>query len=372
MAALARRVLHLDIAWRPSKNRCTRTPSETHPLTLPFVHRLNDFRRTPQYQDVSRRTKRVAAAPFLSVPRFRRATVVFGLLAPLLALVACQSGSGAKCEMTQVAQVPMELQGGLMTIPLGINGHWSRFVIDSGAERTTVSSEFAHQLNLPRATGAVTKTVGIGGATNTADVTIERLVIGGLQFPVNRIATGLFSLRNSRGLQADGLLGADILLAFDLDIDIPARKLTFYRSQACQPGEPFSNDPAFAIEGIRVSKDRMLVPLRLDGVVGLAVLDTGAENTVVGANLARQTGLTEEVLSYEPQLRMQGVGGVALARSHRFRQLEIGREQVRRPEILVLPSDLDIGDALLGGDFFRSRRIWLSFRHRQLFFAGRP
>ena len=134
---------------------------------------------------------------------------------------------------------PHENAGRLLTIPVGIDGHWARFVIDSGAERTTVSEEFAHQLNLSSDTRYVTRATGIGGSTNTADVAIAWLVIGGVQFPVNRIATGLFSLTSPQGLQADGLLGADILLAFDLDIDIPARKLTFYRSQSCRRANHF-------------------------------------------------------------------------------------------------------------------------------------
>ena len=113
----------------------------------------------------------------------------------------------------------------------------------------------------------------------------------------------------------------------------------------------------------------MIVPFRLDGIVGLGVLDTGAERSVVGASLAHQTGLTAAILSHDPQSKMQGVGGAAIAHVHLFRQLEVGRETIHGPEILVLPSDLGIVDALLGADFLRSRRTWLSFRSRQLIFA---
>jgi len=263
----------------------------------------------------------------------------------------------------------MKLQGGLLTIPIGIDGHWARFVIDSGAERTTVSDEFAHRFNLSSDTRYVTRATGIGGSTKTADVAITRLVIGGIQFPINRIATGLFSLRSPQGLQADGLLGADILLAFDLDIDIPARKLTFYRSQSCRPDESLLKGPVVAVEGIGVSKDRLIVPFRLDGIVGRGVFDTGSEKSVVGASLAHQIGLTAAILSQDPQSKMQGVGGASTARAHLFRELEVGRETIHGAEILVLPSDLGTADALLGADFLRNRRTWLSFRSRQLIFA---
>ena len=56
-------------------------------------------------------------------------------------------------------------------------------------------------------------------------MTIDRLVLGGVHFPIDRIAVGSFRLQTARGLSADGLLGADILLAFDMDIDVPEGKL---------------------------------------------------------------------------------------------------------------------------------------------------
>ena len=69
-------------------------------------------------------------------------------------------------------------------------------------------------------------------------MTVDRLVLGGVHFPVERIAVGRFVLQNARGLNADGLLGADILTAFDMDIDVPAGKLTLYRSRCASNARP--------------------------------------------------------------------------------------------------------------------------------------
>ena len=108
---------------------------------------------------------------------------------------------------------------------------------------------------------------------------------------------------NGRGLDADGLLGADILLAFDLDIDVPDGKLTLYRSRLCPNVQPPWHEPWIEITGVRARKDRLLLPFELDGVQGEALLDTGAQGNVLSVNMARRMGLTEQVLASDPAVR---------------------------------------------------------------------
>ena len=52
---------------------------------------------------------------------------------------------------------------------------------------------------------------------------------------------------------------------------------------------------------------------------------------------------------------------------HRFKLLRIGPVAEMGPEITVLPSDFGVGDALIGEEFLQGRRVWLSFRNRQVF-----
>ena len=143
----------------------------------------------------------------------------------LVFLARCDATPDIDCSLTMVAQMPLQVQDHLLVVPAGINGKWVHLVVDSGAERTTISDATADRLGLPHDPRYVVHSMGIGGATTTTDVTVDRLVLGGVHFPVNRIAVGTFNLQNEPGLNADGLLGADILLAFDMDIDVPDGKL---------------------------------------------------------------------------------------------------------------------------------------------------
>ncbi len=289
----------------------------------------------------------------------------------LILVAGCGATPELDCRLTMVAQMPLQVQDRLLVVPAGINGRWVHLIVDSGAERTTVSAVAADRLGLPHDARYKVQSVGIGGATTNTDVTVDRFVLGGVHFPIERLAVGNFKLNNERGLSADGLLGADILLAFDLDIDVLDGTLTLYRSRVCPNVQPPWHEPWIEIAGVRARKDRLLLPFELDGGQGMALLDTGAQGNVLGINMAHRMGLTEPVLASDPPVRNTGTGGVTISRLHRFQRLRIGPVVEEAPAIVVLPSDFGVGDALIGEEFLQGRRVWLSFRNRAVFVSKR-
>lgn len=263
--------------------------------------------------------------------------------------------------------MPLEVQDKLLVVPVGINGKRVHLVVDTGAERTTISEAAAARLGLPHDARFITRSQGIGGVTVSNDVTLDRLVLGETRFPVQRIAVAKFNLHTGR-LDADGLLGADILLAFDMDIDVPGKQLTLYRRRVCPNFQPPWPAEPVEIPGVQVRKTRLLLPVVLDGAEGMALLDTGAQGSVVGVPLARRLGLTEQALSTDPLVRQRGVGpGEMMTRLHRFRLLRIGPTGMHIPAMTVLRSESGVGDMLIGEDFLHGRRVWLSYKPAQVF-----
>lgn len=296
---------------------------------------------------------------------------VFLLLLALI-LVGCATPSEVTCDLTMIAQMPLQVQDHLLVVPVGINGKMVHLVVDSGAERTTITEAAAARLELPHDPRYVNRSLSVGGVTTTTDVSIDRLVLGGVHFPVNRVAVAPFQLQTARGLNADGLLGADILLAFDMDIDVPDGKLTLYRRRVCPDMRPPWTEPAIEIIGVRARKDRLLVPFELDNLSGLAILDTGAQGNVIGVDMARHMGLDAQTLAHDPAVRQHGAGpGETISRLHQFSLLRIGPVVEEAPRITVLPSDFGLGDALIGEQFLQGRRVWLSFHGRQIFVSKR-
>lgn len=289
-----------------------------------------------------------------------------GLL--LLLLAAC-GGEGIDCEVRAIAKVPMAVRERLLVVPVGIDGKWVTLLVDTGAERTAISEQAAIRLGLKRDTkGAPTRSVGLGGTVTSQDALVPGLVLGGVRFPVDRVAVGKFQLGSE--VAADGLLGSDVLLAHDLDIDIPGRQLTIYHARKCPDVRPPWNEPAEPILGVRALRDRLLVPFDLDGVQGLGILDTGAQQTTIGANMAARVGVTAETMAHDPIVTHQGAGpGTQEGRLHQFRTLTIGRTARNLPRLSVLPRDAVLGDGLVGEEFIDGRRIWVSFPSRSVFIA---
>lgn len=167
----------------------------------------------------------------------------------------------------------------------------------------------------------------------------------------------------------DGLLGADILLAFDVDLDLPAHQITFYRARReCPNAQPPWTGPYIGVTGITTKRDRLLVPFELDGVAGLGVLDTGAQMSSISQQMAARLGLAESMLATDRTVMAHGAAPDQVAvRIHRFRELRVGPAVMHQPSLPVVPMTSGMGDALVGADFLRGRRVWLSFSTQRVF-----
>jgi len=289
----------------------------------------------------------------------------------LLLLVGACATSPIDCDIVVVAKMPLEVRNRLLVVPAGIGGKWVTLLVDTGAERTVLSGEVVAKLGLARDEKIVTRSVGMGGAFIANDAIIPGLVLGGYRFPLSRVSVGQFQF--GPGLAADGLLGSDILLAYDLDIDVPGRTLTFYRRRVCPDVRPPWDEPFARIDGVRALRDRLLVPLELDGVKGMGILDTGAQATTISLRMAERLGLTQASMANDPIVQHHGAGpGSMAARLHRFNMLRIGPAVAPSPLLSVLPVDAGVGDALVGEDFVNGHRIWMSFGSREVFISTTP
>jgi len=290
----------------------------------------------------------------------------------LLLLVGACARNPLNCDLVVVAKMPLEVRNRLLVVPAGIGGKWVTLLVDSGAERTVLSADAVARLGLARDEKIITRSTGMGGTYVANDAIVPGLVLGGVRFPIERVSVGQFRLGPS--LAADGLLGSDILLAFDLDIDVPDKTLTLYRPRLCPDVTPPWHEPFERVPGVRALRDRLLIPLDLDGVTGMGILDTGAQATTIGVRMANRLGLTQQSMAGDLIVQHHGAGpGSQEARLHRFNLLRIGPASARDPVLSVLPVDAGVGDALVGEDFIDGRRIWMSFSNREVFIAtSRP
>ncbi len=295
--------------------------------------------------------------------RLPQLSLLFGMLLGLLAGCAAEQN----CALVPLASMPMELHNNLMLVTLGINDKPARLLVDTGAERTVLTEAAVRRLGLGRDTHQ-TASSGITGFSVSRDARVPGIVLGGTRFPVESVAVGRFRLPNVAGRPVDGMLGADILLAFELDLDIPDRQLTLYRLRRCPIALP--PWPAIDVSGVTPRRDRMLVPITVDGVSGSALLDTGSQISGISAAMARRAGVTQAMLAKDPAINLiVAAPGTPRVPMHRFHSVTVAGEPKLYPRLAVLPNSTGLGDGVVGVDFIRSRRVWLVFPTGHLFIA---
>jgi predicted aspartyl protease len=294
------------------------------------------------------------------------------LLAALL-LAGCATGPEGACKLVWRADLPIDPRDGLIFVGATFDDRPATMVMDTGAERTTLTETAVTRLRLRRDLRHPSNTMGIGGPSASYEAPLDNFAIGVFRLPVERVEVGTFPIPEIAGIQADGLLGADILLAFDLDIDLPARRLTIYRARPCADSRPPWTVPYASVEGVSMRRDRLVVPLSLNGADGTAVLDTGAQRTVVRPEFAARAGVTQAMLDLDPSAMLQGASrGQASFHMHHFDTLRIGNDTAHGVPLPVANLPGAEADALIGGDFLSGRRIWVSAASHQLFFTTPP
>lgn len=299
------------------------------------------------------------------------------LVAPVIWLplvLLATAPARAACEIVRVGESPVSDVLGFVVIPASIDGQRVSLLLDTGAAAGLVRPDAAARLGLPGDPQHVTLLQGTGGDAGwTPHVLIPRLEIGGLMVHgITAPLGGLPALPRVVPAVA-GLLGADLLSRFDLEIDLREHRVAFYRvTEGGEPGlcEEAALPPwkgAFDTIPLRRSGDRLLADIEVNGQSMTALIDTGARSLILSTPSAERLGVSPEALARDPG----GItGGVdmreVLFHWHRFASLRIGRETIRNPELTVSSLDEE-ADLLLGSTYFATRRVWLSYATGRMF-----
>lgn len=166
-----------------------------------------------------------------------------------------------------------------LTVPVMINDLGPfQFVIDTGADRTVVSSEVANRLKLKTSDMATLHTMN--GVDQVRTVSIPKLQVS--TAIARNISAPALAERN---LGADGLLGIDTLGEQRVVMDFRVPSVTVYDSaRTPEPRDP----PDMIVVRARARFGQLiLVDADIDGRKIYVVVDTGAQNSVANSVLRR-------------------------------------------------------------------------------------
>jgi predicted aspartyl protease len=191
--------------------------------------------------------------------------------------------SGAHLDPEPLFAAPTRLDriGRVMT-HVKVNGKGPfRFVIDTGASRSTLAPHLARALNLQHSVGRNVMLNGVTGAAEVPTVAVESIEIGALRFEKQDLPVIFTSIMGN----ADGILGVAGFQDQRIDVDFKRDRVSVLESNGKRPH--YSMVTARATRNIN---GLMIVDVRVGRRIrAKAVIDTGAERSL--GNLALQNAM---------------------------------------------------------------------------------
>lgn len=293
-----------------------------------------------------------------------RAALLFALAS---SLGGCAGGSGpgsggGRCEITEVATLPVLTARGVPMVRATLNGTPVAFMVDSGAASSTVTTAIADRLGLPVDYDHRIVMRGVDGSTFVYGAQIRRLGLGTAEARQAEFWRVDGENGTVAGLPFAGLFGGDFLANYDVLYDLPARRIVLYRDGGCRNDmQPPIDDPAFPLPFTVDAGNHIAIEAKVNGHAFPAVLDTGAARTLVSADDAAAAGVNRAALAKDRTIRAVGIAGRGLtAFLHQFDSFQVGGE-TRRPALLSV-ADTDVG-SLVGEDFLRRNQVWVLYPH---------
>ncbi|WP_426115023.1 aspartyl protease family protein [Massilia sp. PWRC2] len=311
----------------------------------------------------------------MNIPFSRTLLLPFALAcAPFTAHAA----EAPRCKYVSVGELPLRFVGQNFTptIEGSVNGLPATMLLDTGAERSAMTNPAVDRFQLnARITGRHAE--GIGGLSRLYNVRVSEFGIG----PIRSKALYLDVLGDTGATPAfDAIVGADFLFQADIEISLAERAVRFFRPLDCNASSYLAYWTQEAVvvplTGNFGRSKNNTVTVELNGVKFDAIIDTGADRSVVFERAAGKAGVPPEHPSSRKAGSMTGIGSdIVQTRSAVFSSFAIGGETIRDAELLVLPDAGAIGpagrriDMLLGADFLRSHRLLFAMSQRQLYIS---
>jgi predicted aspartyl protease len=236
------------------------------------------------------------------------------------------------------------------------------FVLDTGAQRTTLDAALASELGCQTIGKSLCE--GMGGTQAVADVRLAELVVGDAVYRDYIVAA--MDLTGIRfGLPTvDGILGLDILRDFVMQLDLADDELVLTaRAEA-----PVSRD------GVEITLEGNSLPIEVDGLTGMAMMDTGSYLSTLQSSAAKRLFPTE-TSSENNGTENRGVGRGATATVDVVCQrIEIGGsalQQVPCRASLATAGPLSRTGrvAVIGGSVWRQFRMTIDFFNERAWLA---
>ena len=292
------------------------------------------------------------------------------LLALILGPTACTPSSIAElpagCTLQKRVEVPLRSARNFILATVSLNGRDATMVVDTGAEATTLTPAMVAQLHLPPdGHGSVLR--GVSGNVRSANAKLHRLALGGMILSADHsVGVGDMPPFPNVHPAVAGLLGADVLARYEVELDVPGGRMALYSVYGCAGYTPWPGSAATPLQ--RTPTGLAFVAAQVDGRHVRALLDTGARTTLLTRRTAMALGVSEATLAADTSHDGVGIGlGRIVFRQHRFAEIGVAGDLERDMPANIAELNLPGVDMLLGADYLDARHAWISYSTGRLF-----
>jgi predicted aspartyl protease len=262
------------------------------------------------------------------------------------------------------------LRGPAGTVVAGfVNGQPALLEVSTGLGLTSVLPGSVQALGLPTDPVRRTGFAGRAGEPPRQNVVARSLRVGGQDWTDRSLAVRPYFMPDGSPPAFDAMIGANLLRETELEIDLPARRIAFHARRGCRPGAP-PWAPAGSVPMDLQNHGAPVVVARVNGHAVRALVHSGNNATTMSRRLADQLGLVRADAAGR-RVRSHGTDA-AVSRGQEFRvdEIAVGQEVLRNvPMVVTADGTGGPEDLILGRDWLRHRKVWLSFGGRRLFLA---
>lgn len=210
-------------------------------------------------------------------------------------IVAGQVAQAADCKPLQIVNtVKMESvnDGNAFLVPVDVNGTKLKLLLDTGDNLTQITNETASNLGLKteesplRIMAPPSPSTDALGIMLTYRATVQTIALGN-QHGENVRLQILPEFKKRPLPEFSGVLSTDWFRGIDVDLDFGASRLNYFSPDHCQGQIAYWKERPLAVVPIETKGGHVTIPVTIDGHQMDAVIDTGADRTVMSATTAK-------------------------------------------------------------------------------------
>jgi predicted aspartyl protease len=297
------------------------------------------------------------------------------LACALLLNPSARADDAPRCSYVEVADMPLKYAGPSLVPAVDgvIDGAPAVMLVDTGAFDTSLTMNAVVKRDLiMHMTGRYAE--GISGTSRLYAARIGEFAIGPVKSVRKRL--DLYVIGETAFTPAyDAIVGAPFLLQADMEFDLRAKHMKFFRPMNCNRDNALNywkeDTVAVPFEFTRSTSPNPHFTVLVNGKELDAIIDTGAGRSFLTLRGAKSLGI--DVKSKEVT-RLGTSGGIGSDRAALWvtpvKTVQIGGETINDVELGVVDVQGQIEpDLLLGQDFLRTHRVLFAMSQRKVYIA---